>query len=77
MTIPSSQTFFTASDIARLLGLSRQRVAQLVADGKIEPPAVRVGRTHGYSPEQALRISQARREQGWRWEPTSSESSSG
>jgi prophage antirepressor-like protein len=75
MTVPSSQTFFTASDLARLLGLSQQRVSQLIAAGKIEAPSVRVGRTHGFSPDQAFRITQARREQGWRWEPTSRESS--
>ena len=58
--LPSGQTFFSAADLARLLQVSPQRVSQLITEGKIQPPAVRIGRAVGYTPEQAAQILQAR-----------------
>ncbi len=51
----------TQGDLARLLGLSRQRVAQLVEARKLEPPAYRVARSSGWTHKQLERIIDQRR----------------
>ncbi len=51
----------TQGDIARLLGLTRQRVAQLVEARKIEPPAYLVARSQGWTHKQLERIIEQRR----------------
>ncbi len=54
----------TQGDLARLLDISRQRISQLVFEGKIEPPAYLVSRSQGWTHKQLERIINQRRATG-------------
>lgn len=66
--IPSNRTFFTAQELAGILGISNTRVHQLVAEGKLPEPEVRIGQRGAYSPEQVAQIL-ARRPPSAKGEP--------
>ena len=68
--IPSTNTLFTPQDVAGYLGVSNQRVYQLIQEGKIPEPAGHVGKRRAFTPDQLSDILAKRPpkvEKGERW----------